>query len=101
LLSHKRKAELVNLTPIKALRSGTAQMMRTAADDAAWVAKCQAVTERLRLREAAAKAGSSAQEVTGSGVTVRGSGPAEAVPGDAGLKVPDTGGSESRSIAMT
>jgi hypothetical protein len=96
LLSHKRKAELVNPTPIKALRLGTA-----AADDAAWVAKCQAATEWLRLREAAAKAGSSAQEVTGSGVTVRGSRPAEAVLGDAGLKVPDAGGSESRSIATT
>jgi hypothetical protein len=35
-------------------------MMRTVADDAAWVAKCQAATERLRLREAAAKAGASA-----------------------------------------
>jgi hypothetical protein len=29
-------------------------MMRTAADDAAWVAKCQATMERLKLREAAA-----------------------------------------------
>jgi hypothetical protein len=57
--------------------------------------------ERLRLREAAAKAGASAQEVAGSGVTARGSGPAEAVPGNAGLEVSDAGGSEPGSIAMT
>jgi hypothetical protein len=60
LLSHKRKAELANPTLIKALRSGAALMMRTAADAAACVAKCQATTEWLRLREAAAKAGASA-----------------------------------------
>jgi hypothetical protein len=35
-------------------------MMQTAADDAAWVAKCQAATEWLKLREAAAQAGASA-----------------------------------------
>jgi hypothetical protein len=34
-LRHKRKVELVGLTPMKALRSGTTLMMRTAADDAA------------------------------------------------------------------
>jgi hypothetical protein len=76
-------------------------MMRTAADDAAWVAKCQATMERLRLREVVAKAGASAQEVAGSGVTARGSGPTEAVSGDAGLEVPSAGGSERRSIATT
>jgi hypothetical protein len=76
-------------------------MMRTAADDTAWVAKYQAAAERLRLREAAAKAGASAQEVTGSGPAARESGPAEAVPGDAGLEVPGAGGSEPGSTAMT
>jgi hypothetical protein len=35
-------------------------MMRTATDAAAWVAKCQAVTERLKLREVAAQMGASA-----------------------------------------
>jgi hypothetical protein len=35
-------------------------MMQTAVDDAAWVVKCQAAMERLRLREAAAQAGASA-----------------------------------------
>jgi hypothetical protein len=34
-------------------------MMRTAVDDTAWVAKYQATVEQLRLREAAAKAGTS------------------------------------------
>jgi hypothetical protein len=35
-------------------------MMRTAADDTAWVAKYQAAAERLRLREAAAQMGATA-----------------------------------------
>jgi hypothetical protein len=70
-------------------------MMRTAADAAAWVTKCQAMTERLRLREAAT------QEVTGSDPTARGSGPVEAVSSDAGLEVPDTGGSEPGLTATT
>jgi hypothetical protein len=34
--------------------------MRTATDDAAWVTKYQAMTERLRLREAATQVGASA-----------------------------------------
>jgi hypothetical protein len=59
-LRHKRKVELAGLTPVKVLRSGAVVMMRTAADDAAWVAKCQAAMERLKLREAAAQAGASA-----------------------------------------
>jgi hypothetical protein len=76
-------------------------MMRTAADAAAWVVKYQAVIERLKLWEVAAKAGAGALEVTGSGVTVRGSGPVEAVPGDAGLEVLGAGGLEPGSTAMT
>jgi hypothetical protein len=59
-LSHKRKVELAGLTPVKALRSSAALMMRTAADDAAWVAKYQAAAERLRLQEAAAQSGARA-----------------------------------------
>jgi hypothetical protein len=35
LLCHKRKVELMALTPVKALKSGAALMMRTPADDAA------------------------------------------------------------------
>jgi hypothetical protein len=76
-------------------------MMRTAADAAAWVAKYEAAMEQLRLRKVATKVGASAQEVTGSGVAARGSGPAEAVPGDAGLEVPGASGSEPGSIMMT
>jgi hypothetical protein len=52
---------------MKALRSGAALMIWPPPAAAAWVAKYQAAAERLRLREAAAKAGASAQEVTGSG----------------------------------
>jgi hypothetical protein len=101
LFRQKRKVELAGLTPVKALRSGAVVIMRTAADDAAWVAKYQAAAERLKLREAATQMGASAQEVTGSGSVVRGSGPAEAVPGDVGLEVPGTGGSEPGSTTMT
>jgi hypothetical protein len=86
---------------MKALRSGTTLMMRTAATAAAWVAKYKAAAERLKLREVAAKAGASAQVVAGSGVAVQGSGPAEAVPGDTRLKVPGAGGLEPGSTATT
>jgi hypothetical protein len=54
LFRHKRKAELTGPTPVKALRSGAAVIMRTAGDDAAWVVKLQAAMERLKQREAAA-----------------------------------------------
>jgi hypothetical protein len=53
-LRHKHKAELAGLTPVKALRSGTAIIMRTAADTAAWVTRLQDATEWLKQREAAA-----------------------------------------------
>jgi hypothetical protein len=86
---------------MKALRSGAALMIQPPPAATAWVARYQATAERLRLREAAAKAGASAQEVTGSGPAARESGPAEAVPGDAGLEVPGAGWSESGSTAMT
>jgi hypothetical protein len=59
LLSHKRKVELTAPSPIKALKSGTALMM--------WMP----AIEWLRTREAAAKAGASAQEVTGPGDAVQ------------------------------
>jgi hypothetical protein len=59
LLSHKHKAELTALTLIKALRSGAALMMRTPGDNTAWFMRCQAATERLMLREVAAKVGAS------------------------------------------
>jgi hypothetical protein len=59
------------------------------------------MTERLRLREATAKAGASAQEVVGPGDAAQGLEPAEAVPGDARLEVPGAGELELGSIAMT
>jgi hypothetical protein len=76
-------------------------MMRMPADDATWVARCQAATERLRMREAAAKAGASTQEVAGPGDAARGPEPVEVVPGGARLEVPGAGGSEPGSIATT
>jgi hypothetical protein len=81
--------------------SSAALMMRTPADDAAWVARYQATTERLRTKEVAAKAGASTQEVVGPGDATREPEPVEAVPGDARLEVPGVGGSEPGSTAMT
>jgi hypothetical protein len=52
--------ELAALTPIKVLKFGAALMMRTPADDAVWVTRYQVATERLKTKEAAAKAGASA-----------------------------------------
>jgi hypothetical protein len=94
LLSHKRKVELAAPTPVKALKSGAALMMRTPADDTASVVRYQAATEWLRTREAAAKAGASAQEVASPGDTTRELEPVEAVPGGARLEVPGAGGSD-------
>jgi hypothetical protein len=76
-------------------------MMRTPTDDAAWVMRYQAATERLRTREATAKVGASAQEVAGIGDAPRESGPIEAALGDARLDVPGVGGSEPGSTTMT
>jgi hypothetical protein len=50
------------MTPAKALKASASLMMRMSADDVAWVARYQATTERLKVKEAAAKAGASAQE---------------------------------------
>jgi hypothetical protein len=61
------------MTPVKALKTRAALMKRTPADDAAWVTKCQAATERLKAKEAAAKAGASAQEGAGVGEATQGS----------------------------
>jgi hypothetical protein len=93
--------ELAAPTPIKALKSGATLMMWTPADDAAWVARYQAATKWLRTKEAAAKAGASAQEVTGLGDATREPEPVEAALGGARLNVLGVGGSEPRSTAMT
>jgi hypothetical protein len=100
LLSHKLKVELAAPTPVKALKSGAALMMWTPAA-AAWVARYQAMTERLRTREATAKAGASTQEVAGPGDAARKPKPVEAVPGGARLEVPGIGGLEPGSTMMT
>jgi hypothetical protein len=57
--------------------------------------------ERLRLREAVAKAGASAQEVAGPSDAAWGPELAEVVSDDARLEVPRAGGLELGSIAMT
>jgi hypothetical protein len=101
LLSHKRKVELAAPTPVKALKSGAALMMRMLADDAAWVARYQATTEWLKTRELAAKAGASAQEVAGPSDATWEPEPVEAVLGGARLEVPSVGGSEPRSTVKT
>jgi hypothetical protein len=86
--------ELAALTPIKVLKSGAALMMRTPTDDAAWVARYQATTERLKTKEATAKVGASTQEVTGVGDATREPEPVEAAPGGARLDMPGVGGPE-------
>jgi hypothetical protein len=87
---------------VKALRSGAAVIMRTATDDAAWVMRLQATTERLKQREAATQAGVGAQEVTGPDPAAQGLGPTETVvPSGAGLEAPDSGGPEPGLTATT
>jgi flavin-binding protein dodecin len=88
-------------TPVKELKSGAALMMWTPTDDAAWVARYQAATERLRTKESATKVGASAQEVASPGDATWEPGLVEAVPGDARLKVPGVGGSEPGLTATT
>jgi hypothetical protein len=89
------------MTPVKALKSGAALIMWMPTDDAAWVTKYQATTERLKTKEVTAKAGASAQEVAGVGDAVREPGPVEAAPGSARLDVPGVGGPESGSTTRT
>jgi hypothetical protein len=76
-------------------------MMRTPADDAAWVARYQATMERLKTKEATAKAGASAQEIAGVSDATREPEPVEAAPGGARPDVPGVGGPEPRSTART
>jgi hypothetical protein len=85
------------MTPVKALKSGAALMMRTPADDAAWVAKYQAATKRLKTKEV----GASAQEVTRVGDATREPEPVEAASGCARLNVPSIGGPEPGSTTRT
>jgi hypothetical protein len=57
--------------------------------------------ERLKTKEATAKAGASAQEVAGVGDATWELEPVEAAPGGARLDVPGVGGPDPRSIART
>jgi hypothetical protein len=93
--------ELTALTPVKALKCGAALMMRTPADNVAWVARYQATMERLKIKEATGKAGASAQEVARVGDAMRELEPAEAAPGGARLDVPGVGGPKPRSTTRT
>jgi hypothetical protein len=86
--------EFVAMTLVKALKSGATLMMQTPADDATWVAKYQASTKRLKMKEAATKAGASAQEVARVGDAAREPESVEAAPGCARLDVPGIGGPE-------
>jgi hypothetical protein len=89
------------MTPVKALKSGVALIMRMPANDDAWVTKYQAVTERLKIKEATAKAGASAQEVTRVGDAAWEPEPVEATPGGARLNVPGVGRLEPGSTMRT
>jgi hypothetical protein len=77
---------------VKALWSGAAIILRTAADAAAWVTKCQAMTERLRQWEMAAQVGTGALEAAGSDPAAQGSEPLKVV-------APSTGGPEPGSTS--
>jgi hypothetical protein len=85
------------MMPAKALKASSALMMRTPADAAAWVARCQASTERLKAKEAAVKASSSAQEGAGTRDAAHEPKRVKAAPGAARLDKPGSGGPESAS----
>jgi hypothetical protein len=89
------------MTPIKALKSSAALMMRMPVDDATWVAKYQAAMERLKTKEASAKAGASAQEVARVGDAAQEPEPVETALGYARLDVPGIGGPEPGSTTRT
>jgi hypothetical protein len=89
------------MTHVKALKAGTALMMRTPADTTAWVAKCQATTERLKVKEGAAKAGASGQEGAEVGDAARGPEQVEAAPGGTRLDGFGSGGPEPGSTTRT
>jgi hypothetical protein len=89
------------MTPVKALKSGAALIMRMSADAAAWVTKYQATMDWLKTKDATAKAGASTQEVTKVGDVVRELEPIEAAPGGARLDVPGVGGPEPRLTMRT
>jgi hypothetical protein len=89
------------MTPIKALKAGAGLMMRTLADDATWVAKCHAATERLKAKEATAMVGASAQEGARIGKPAWGPKQVEAAPSGTGHDRLGSGGTEPGSSART
>jgi hypothetical protein len=80
------------MTPTKALKVGATLMMWKPTNDAAWVAQCQAATERLKVKEAAVKVGMSAQEGAEAGDAAREPGRVEAAPGATRLDGSGRGG---------
>jgi hypothetical protein len=50
------------MTPAKALKASAALMMQTPANDATWIARYQAATERLKAKESTIQAGARAKE---------------------------------------
>jgi hypothetical protein len=82
------------MTPAKALKADAALMMQTSVDDAAWVTRCHAATERLKAKEATVKASVSAQEGTGIGDAAWEPKWVETAPSAARLDEPGSGGPE-------
>jgi hypothetical protein len=89
------------MTPVKALKAGAGLMMRTPADDVAWVAKFHAATERLKLKEAATKAGASAQEGARVDKSTRGPEQVEVALSSTRHNGPGSGGPETGSTTRT
>jgi hypothetical protein len=59
--------------------------MQTPADDAAWIPRYQAATERLKAKEFVVQASASAEEDIGAGDAAQQSESVEAAPGATGL----------------
>jgi hypothetical protein len=86
------------MTPAKALKASATLMMQTSADAAAWVARCQAATERLKVKEAAVKTGESAQEGAVVGDASQQLEQVEAAPGATRL---DRSGGDGQELGST
>jgi hypothetical protein len=89
------------MTPAKVLKASTALIMWTPADDAAWVAKYQAVTEWLKVKEAVVKAGAGAERGAGVGDTAWQPESVEVAPGTTGLSRSGGDGQEPGSTTWT
>jgi hypothetical protein len=89
------------MTPTKAFKAGVALMMQSPANDDAWVTRCQATTERLKAKEAVAKAGASAQEGAEVGDAAQEPGLVKTTPGATRLDGSGSGRQESGSTNGT